>query len=129
MLIRLPAIPKKNNERVNTPTEVDKDNSMRINGYKKDPMINIGLLPYRETSQPERGRLTIKPAGKANNTPPRPASLKCNLFFIAGIRLAQVENVRPAIKKNTLAAILYLLNNSDFFPLPLNIFLILKMQK
>lgn len=74
--------------------------------------MSIGLLPKRETSQPETGRLVINPAGSANKTAPSPASDKCSLAWIAGIRLAQVENVNPAIKKNTLVAILYFLYKS-----------------
>jgi hypothetical protein len=70
-------------------------------------VIIIGLLPYRETSQPDKGRLIIRPAGSEKSTPPRPASLKCNFACIAGIRLAHVAKVSPAIKKNTLVAILY----------------------
>ena len=79
------------------------------------PVINIGLLPYFDTSHPEMGRLTIKPPGSAKSTPPKPASLKCNLAWIAGMRLAHVENVSPAIKKNTLVAILYLRKRMIFF--------------
>jgi hypothetical protein len=79
------------------------------------PQTSVGRLPYLDTSQPLTGRLIINPAGNASNTPPNPASLKCNLFWTAGMRLAQVENVRPAIKKKKLAAIRYRLNNSVLF--------------
>lgn len=86
-----------------------------------EPIIIIGLLPKRDTSQPETGRLVINPAGSANNTAPSPASDKCNFAWIAGMRLAQVENVNPAIKKNMLVAILYFLNKVFLYaPLSFN---------
>jgi hypothetical protein len=69
----------------------------------------MGLLPKRETSHPDKGRLNIKPAGSEKSTPPSPASLKFNFAWIAGMRLAQVEKISPSIKKKTLVAILYFL--------------------
>ncbi len=78
--------------------------------------MSIGLLPKRETSHPETGRLVINPAGSANETAPSPPSDKCNFAWMAGIRLAHVENVNPAIKKNTLVAIRYFLNKNFLCP-------------
>src|SRR5260221_14092569 len=64
----------------------------------------MGLLPNRVTSQPDKGRLAIRPTGKANNTLPNPASFRCKCACISGMPDDQLAKLAPAIKKNTLAA-------------------------
>ncbi len=105
MLTRFENNPNKNNADVSCKVDPAEARSNNVNGYNNAPVITDILLPKRDTSQPEIGRLIIKPTGNANNTPPRPASLKCNLFWMSGMRLAHVAKVRPATKKKTLVAI------------------------
>ena len=65
-------------------------------------------MPCFDDSQAESGKLTNCPTGSANSTNPNAASVKCNALLMSGIRLAQVEKVRPATKKKALTAILYI---------------------
>ena len=68
--------------------------SICINGYS-----NVKGNPNFETNQPEIGKLTIDPAGKAKSIPPNSASFNCSFSLISGIRLAQLAKEIPAIKK------------------------------
>jgi len=65
-------------------------------------------LLKRDTSQPEIGSPINEPIGKANKMVPKAASLKSNVDLIVGILDAQVEKLRPDIKKNRLKKILCL---------------------
>ena len=105
ILKRLPQKPNTNSTADNSHMVGAKPNNIKVSGYNSEVMITILRLPNRATSQPENGRLIINPTGKANNTAPRPASLNKSFVLISGMRLAQEENVKPAIKKNTLTAI------------------------
>src|SRR3954447_854014 len=67
------------------------------------------LVPYREDSQADSGKLSNWPTGSAKSTSPRPASLSPNAVFMSGIRLAHVEKVSPARKKKAPTATLYIL--------------------
>ena len=62
----------------------------------------------RDTSQPEMGSPIKDPIGKANKMVPKVASLKSNADFIVGILDAQVEKLRPDMKKKRLKKILCL---------------------
>ena len=46
----------------------------------------------------------MEPAGKANNTQPKTASLICKAALISGIRLAQLAKLNPAKKKKAATA-------------------------
>jgi len=65
------------------------------------------LLLKRVTAQPETGKLSINPQGRASSTAPNPASLNPNCNLISGIRLAQLAKQIPAIKKKTATDILF----------------------
>lgn len=59
-------------------------------------------LSKRETSQPEMGRPISELTGMAKRSVPNSASLKSKNVLIVGIREAQVEKLKPEIKKNML---------------------------
>jgi len=61
----------------------------------------IFLLPNLVTARPLKGIVTNCPIGNANKIFARPASLKCNVVLISGMRLAQLAKQRPWQKKNT----------------------------
>lgn len=56
-------------------------------------------LLKRETSQPEMGSPAIELMGMASSKLPNSASLKLKTPFIVGMREAQVEKLKPIIKK------------------------------
>ena len=57
---------------------------------------------YLETSHPDSGRPMSDPTGKASNKLPSSASLKPKVDLIVGILEAQVEKLKPEIKKKIL---------------------------
>ena len=83
--------------------------STNVSGLSIDAASKSDLEPNLDDNHADKGKLISCPAGKANSTSPRPASLNCMLFFMSGIRLAQEEKINPETKKNALTAILKIL--------------------
>src|SRR6478735_1592286 len=106
ILKRLAHNPKNNNTKTSCQLAVAKGININVRGKNIEAYINNCLLPNLEISQPESGKLSSCPTGSANNIAPNAASVSCSLSLISGIRLAQLALVIPAIKKNTLTAIL-----------------------
>ncbi len=55
--------------------------------------------PNASTMRPLSASVSTLPAGTANNTSPRPPSLRCSEALMAGSRAAQVAVAAPSTKK------------------------------
>src|SRR3954471_730976 len=108
MLIMFAQRPNRNNAETNWVTVAELASSTSVSGYSTAENSITDFVPYFDDNHADNGKLTNCPAGSAKRTNPNAASVKCNAFFMSGIRLAQVENVSPATKKKALTAILYI---------------------
>lgn len=99
MLTRLPPTPNRNNETTRCHVIVAKPMDTMARTYKILAASATFLLPRRVTNHPANGRPAIEPAGSANNTLPRPASLSPSVALMSGMRLAQEAKQRPWVKK------------------------------
>jgi hypothetical protein len=109
MLQRFAHMPKNSNIMINCQVAAAKGINIKVSGKNMEAAISNCLLPNLEISQPDKGRLINWPTGNANKTPPKAALLNCSFVLISGMRLAQLDDVIPAIKKNMLTAILWIL--------------------
>ena len=106
--IILPDKPKKNKATTNCHIASVKPIDNKIVGYANAAMRSTLRLPNLVTMAPEMKELTNKPNGNASNTLPSWASFSCSLACTCGMRLAQLANVNPAVKKNTATAMRWL---------------------
>ena len=68
-------------------------------GVAAPAILVTRAAPNRSAIRPLTGRVSTLPAGTANSTSPRPASLRCRSALMAGSRAAQVAVAAPSTKK------------------------------
>lgn len=78
ILDMLPAIPKSKRSPIKKAGVEAKPKHTRLKVYKVNAMAAILLLPNLVTSQPDKGKAIMDPAGSANNTIPSKASERFN---------------------------------------------------
>src|SRR5690606_28707665 len=101
MLHRFPNTPRVKRAKDSCQGSFASPKLVKLNAENAKAIAREIVRPERATSRPEKGSVSICPAGSANNKVPNIASPKPRLALISGTRLAQLANESPTKKKYT----------------------------